>query len=199
MAYIQDGCLVVGISARALFDMDLENNIFEKEGLEAYRAYQIAHEEEVLRPGPCFSLIRSLLEIDRPLRGKKRVEVILMSHNDADVSLRLFRSIEHYGLSVARAVFSGGVLWFPICRLSVRICFYPRMRRKSVGPWSAGSPEASYARIRLRTMGRRRSRGRSASPSTGMRFSFRMRRRRFSGSRDWRLLRRAREGGLAVR
>ena len=63
MAYIQDGCLVVGISARALFDMDLENNIFEKEGLEAYRAYQIAHEEEVLRPGPCFSLIRSLLEI----------------------------------------------------------------------------------------------------------------------------------------
>ena len=113
MAYIQDGCLVVGISARALFDMDLENNIFEKEGLEAYRAYQIAHEEEVLRPGPCFSLIRSLLEIDRPLRGKKRVEVILMSHNDADVSLRLFRSIEHYGLSVARAVFSGGSTLVP--------------------------------------------------------------------------------------
>ncbi|HJA32333.1 MAG TPA: 5'-nucleotidase [Candidatus Eisenbergiella pullicola] len=113
MAYIQDGCLVVGISARALFDMDLENNIFEKEGLEAYRAYQIAHEEEVLRPGPCFSLIRSLLEIDRPLRGKKRVEVILMSHNDADVSLRLFRSIEHYGLSVVRAVFSGGSTLVP--------------------------------------------------------------------------------------
>ncbi|MFR9255171.1 MAG: 5'-nucleotidase, partial [Merdibacter sp.] len=37
MAVTLDNCLVVGISSRALFDLDKENAIFEKEGLDAYR------------------------------------------------------------------------------------------------------------------------------------------------------------------
>lgn len=36
------------------------------------------------------------------------VEVILLSRNSADTGLRVFNSIEHYGLSITRAAFSGG-------------------------------------------------------------------------------------------
>ena len=36
--------LVVGISSRALFDLEEENKIFVEQGLEAYEEFQIAHE-----------------------------------------------------------------------------------------------------------------------------------------------------------
>lgn len=107
MAYDLDGRLVVGVSTRTLFDLTSENMIFEQEGLEAYRSYQIGHEEEILKPGPGFALVRALLAINE-LAGEERVEVIIMSHNNADTSLRFFRSITYYGLHITRAVFSGG-------------------------------------------------------------------------------------------
>lgn len=31
--------LVVGVSSRALFDLEKENELFEKEGISGYRAY----------------------------------------------------------------------------------------------------------------------------------------------------------------
>lgn len=54
------GCLAVGISSRALFDLSYENAIFEKAGLEAYTDYQREHEHDVLKPGTGFPLVRSL-------------------------------------------------------------------------------------------------------------------------------------------
>ncbi len=38
---------MIGISSRALFDLEEENAIFESQGVEAYVDYQIAHEKEV--------------------------------------------------------------------------------------------------------------------------------------------------------
>ena len=38
----------------------------------------------------------------------KPVEVILLSRNSADTGLRIFNSIEHYGLNITRAAFTGG-------------------------------------------------------------------------------------------
>ena len=52
--------MVIGVSARALFDLTFEHAIYEKEGVQAYCDYQIAHEQEPLAPGPGFGLIRSL-------------------------------------------------------------------------------------------------------------------------------------------
>lgn len=102
-----DGCLVVGISSRALFDLSRENEIYETRGLEAYSEYQLAHEEELLKPGSGFALVKALLRLNE-LSEKRIVEVIIMSRNSADTSLRVFRSIEHYGLDITRAVLSGG-------------------------------------------------------------------------------------------
>ena len=38
--------LVIGISSRALFDLSESHKIFENEGIEAYREYQIKNENE---------------------------------------------------------------------------------------------------------------------------------------------------------
>ena len=99
--------LVLAISSRALFDLTESHQIYECEGVEAYRQYQIEHEEEILQPGDAFPLVEKLLNLNSAL-GSPRVEVILISRNSADTGLRAFNSIQHYNLSISRAAFVGG-------------------------------------------------------------------------------------------
>lgn len=107
MAVDFQDCLVIGISSRALFDLHEENAIYETEGLKAYANYQIEHENDVLKPGSGFPLVKALLNLNTI--GKQRlVEVIIMSRNSADTSLRVFNSIRHYGLDITRAALGGG-------------------------------------------------------------------------------------------
>lgn len=99
--------LTVAISSRALFDLAESNDVYEHQGLEAYRQYQIEHEDDVLEPGEAFRLVQKLLNINQ-LLGKPRVEVILLSRNSADTGLRIFNSIKAYDLAITRAAFCGG-------------------------------------------------------------------------------------------
>lgn len=107
MALNLDNKLVVGISSRALFDLEDENRIYEKEGLKAYSEYQIAHEKDILKPGTAFPLIKALHKLNAG--DRYLTEIIIMSRNSADTSLRIFNSIEHYGLNISRAALVGGV------------------------------------------------------------------------------------------
>lgn len=135
MAYSLENRLIIGISTRALFDLRTENRIFEEEGVEAYAKYQREHETEILKPGPGFSLIKALLSLNTPAGmggtpekggcakeqesgtghhvSGNRVEVVLMSKNSPDISLRIFRSIEHYGLDITRSFFTSGAPMAP--------------------------------------------------------------------------------------
>jgi 5'-nucleotidase len=99
--------LVLAISSRALFDLTESHQIYETEGVEAYRQYQIEHEEEILQPGDAFPLVEKLLKLNSTL-DQPRVEVILVSRNSADTGLRAFNSIQHYNLGISRAAFVGG-------------------------------------------------------------------------------------------
>lgn len=99
--------LVVAISSRALFDLEESHRVFMEQGLEAYSAYQIAHESDVLVPGVAFPLVEKLLRLNRDA-PQRRVEVILLSHNSADTGLRIFNSIQHYRLDITRAAFTNG-------------------------------------------------------------------------------------------
>jgi 5'-nucleotidase len=103
--------LVIGISSRALFDLRDSNDVFEKQGVTAYAEYQIQNENEVLSKGVGFALVQKLLRLNQP--KKRLVEVILLSRNSADTGLRVFNSIEHYGLDITRAVFTQGKTPFP--------------------------------------------------------------------------------------
>lgn len=100
--------LIVAISSRALFDLDESNRVFEEQGLDAYCQYQIDHEEDVLNKGSAFELVEKLLAINEMPGAHPGVEVILLSRNSADTGLRIFNSIQHYGLNITRAAFAGG-------------------------------------------------------------------------------------------
>lgn len=106
-AHLFDNKLVIGISSRALFNLDESHRIFEEQGVEAYREYQVAHEDDILSPGDAFPLVKKLLAINQHLKSD-RVEVILLSRNTSDTGLRVFNSIEHFKLKISRAVFTGG-------------------------------------------------------------------------------------------
>ena len=101
-----DNKLVIGVSSRALFDLEAENKIFEEGGLEEYSAYQIEHEKDILKPGTAFPLVKALQQLNT--EGRYLTEIIVMSKNSADTSLRIFNSIEHYKLNISRAALVGG-------------------------------------------------------------------------------------------
>jgi 5'-nucleotidase len=105
--------LTVAISSRALFDLGESHTLFEREGLDAYRAFQMARENELLAPGIAFPLVEKLLRINRLSADTPRIEVILLSRNSSDTGLRIFNSIEHYGLEIVRAAFTNGAPTWP--------------------------------------------------------------------------------------
>jgi 5'-nucleotidase len=101
--------LVIGISSRALFDLRASHELFNAKGLEIYSKYQVANEDAYLEPGVAFPLVRKLLALNDDDVEHPGVEVILMSRNSADTGLRIFNTIEHYGLNIERAAFTNGV------------------------------------------------------------------------------------------
>ncbi|WP_028592674.1 5'-nucleotidase [Paenibacillus massiliensis] len=97
---------VIAVASSALFDLTESDRVFQEEGEAAYRDYQREHENEILAHGVAYPLIKRLLSINTP--EDQLVEVILLSRNDPDTGLRVFKSIEHYGLTISRAVFVAG-------------------------------------------------------------------------------------------
>ena len=87
--------------------MEEENRIFEQEGLEAYSKYQLEHENDILKPGPAFPLVKALHKLN--CDEKKLTEIIIMSKNNTSTSMRIFNSIKHYGLDITRAALVSGM------------------------------------------------------------------------------------------
>ena len=99
--------LIIAISSRALFDLEESHNIYINQGVKTYCQYQIAHENDPLKPGVAFSLVKKLLALNNDETQQEHVEVILLSKNSADTGLRIFNSIEHHQLTITRAAFAG--------------------------------------------------------------------------------------------
>jgi 5'-nucleotidase len=97
--------LVIAISSRALFDLDESHKIYKEQGVKAYAQHQEDNENEILKPGVGFSLVKKLLTLNSP---KTPIDIILLSRNSADTGLRIFNSIEHYQLDISRAAFTRG-------------------------------------------------------------------------------------------
>lgn len=108
MAVNFDEKLVIAISSRALFNLDDSHAIFEREGVDAYCAYQIKSENNPLEPGVAFPLVKKLLALNERNPSNPMVEIILLSRNSADTGLRVFNSIKHHKLNITRASFTRG-------------------------------------------------------------------------------------------
>jgi 5'-nucleotidase len=99
--------LVVAVASSALFNLSDADKIFRDNGLDAYRQYQRDHQDDVLQPGVAFPFIQRLLSLNTH-GSNQPIEVILLSRNDPDTGLRVFRSIEHHALRITRAAFLNG-------------------------------------------------------------------------------------------
>ena len=108
MTYPIEKKLVVGISSNALFDLKKEDDIFKKEGLNAYRNYQIKNRTVVLNKGVAFPFIKRFLHINDIYPKEKPVEVVLLSKNSPETGVRIYNSIKYYGLDITRAAFMSG-------------------------------------------------------------------------------------------
>ena len=89
MAFDFHQYLVIGISSRALFDLEAENRIFEQQGLEAYSRYQLEHEDNILEPGVAFPLVEAILNLNQVVPSRRRVEIVVMSKNNADTKPKI--------------------------------------------------------------------------------------------------------------
>lgn len=106
--------LVVAVSSRALFDLEAEHRIFEKEGIEAYREYQINHATTPLSPGVAFPFIRRLLSLNEYFPDDAEpFRVIVLSRNSPESGQRFFNSCKFYKLPIRGGAFTSGQPTFP--------------------------------------------------------------------------------------
>ncbi len=99
--------LRIGISTRALFNLEEEHAVFEKEGVDAYVELQLERENIPLKKGSGFQVVDRLLKLNED-NDKPFVEVILMSRNSPDLSLRAFNSVRKFGLDIKLGTFTSG-------------------------------------------------------------------------------------------
>jgi 5'-nucleotidase len=105
VSYDLSSLLVVGISSRALFDLEAEDRLYRRLGLEKYRETQLANEKDILDAGTAFPLVKGLLALNT---GRSRcVEVIIVSHNHPETGVRVMNSVRAHGLDITRAAFIG--------------------------------------------------------------------------------------------
>lgn len=99
--------LVIGVSSRALFNLEEENKIFQEQGITAYRKYQLEREADPLDKGTAYYLVKRLLALNE-ITKKPVVEVIVMSRNSPETGVRVLNSIKTYDLGITRVAMSGG-------------------------------------------------------------------------------------------
>lgn len=107
MAHNLQHILVIGVSSRALFDLEQENAIYNEQGLAAFASFQSSNATTLLSKGTAFPLVEALLNLNK-LSDERLVEVVIMSKNSPDTGLRMMHAIEHFGLDISRAALTGG-------------------------------------------------------------------------------------------
>jgi 5'-nucleotidase len=109
MPYPLESKIVIAVSASALFDLSESDAVFRTQGEEVYREWMRDKAEERLEPGNAFWFVKRFLSLNRDYpEGQGPVEVVLLSRNDPEAGIRVFRSIRSYGLGIVRAAFLDG-------------------------------------------------------------------------------------------
>ncbi|UOO37440.1 5'-nucleotidase [Oscillospiraceae bacterium CM] len=108
MPYPIEKKLVVGVSSNALFDLQVEDEIYKEQGLKAYKEYQTDNRTVILGKGLAYPFIRRFLSINKLFPNKQPVEVVVLSKNSPETGLRVFNSICEYKLDISRAAFTSG-------------------------------------------------------------------------------------------
>jgi 5'-nucleotidase len=108
MPFPIDKKLVVGVSSNALFNLEIEDRIFNEEGIEKYRQFQNDNKNKPLAGGIALPFIKRFLNINRVYTQELPVEVVLLSKNSPETGVRIFNAIKNHGLDISRAAFTSG-------------------------------------------------------------------------------------------
>ena len=101
--------LLIGVSARSLFDLKYETGILNKEGLDAYREYQRLHRDEPLKPGVAYRFIQRMLALNSIVdKGSPLVELAIISRMDPDTGCRVMQSLSPLNLNANISIFTSG-------------------------------------------------------------------------------------------
>ena len=99
--------LRIGVSTRALFDLEDEHAVFLENGVVAYANLQQTRENVPLMKGPAFAVVQHLLRLNEP--GERPfVEVVLLSRSSPDQALRAFATAQRHGLAICAGSFTSG-------------------------------------------------------------------------------------------
>lgn len=135
--------LVVGITSSALFDFTLEHQIFETEGLDAFKKYQADNRKKAPSPGAAFPFIKRLLNLNRKFSEQAPVEVVILSRNDPVAGARITDAIPHYDLDITRYFFLSGTSPYPYMK-AVNACLYLSANKDEVKSAVAEGHAAGY-------------------------------------------------------
>ena len=103
--------LTIAVSSSALFDLTESDKIFKNKGEIEYRKFQNKNLKKILKPGIAFLFIRKILYLNEIFKNEIPegvVEVVLLSKNDHETGLRVFKSAEYYNLNISKAGFFSG-------------------------------------------------------------------------------------------
>ena len=108
MAYPIERKLVIAIASSALFDLSESDKVYCEQGIDIYRKFQEKNIDKTLNKGVAFPFIRRFLNLNNLFPEREPVEVVLLSRNSPETGMRVFRSIQKYGLNITRAAFFSG-------------------------------------------------------------------------------------------
>jgi len=109
--------LVIGISATALFDLSQADSLFKNEfknnpanAIAIYREYMLNNEDQLLKKGIGYPLIKALLSLNQYQKDANSplVEVVIMSRNSPDTGIRVLNTIKEHQLDITRSAFTAG-------------------------------------------------------------------------------------------
>lgn len=143
MAYPIEKKLVVGITSTALFDFSQEHQIYQQEGVEAFKRYQEEHRSQLPEPGSAFPFIKRLLNLNSLFPEEKPVEVVILSRNDPQAGLRMMDAVPKYGLDITRSFFLSGADPYPYMK-AVNACLYLSTNTEEVRSAVAEGHPAGY-------------------------------------------------------
>ena len=112
----QNEKMVIAVSSRALFDLEEEHRLFEREEFAAYRTYQVEHQDVPLKPGVAFPFISRLLKLNEIFKDQAPVRVVVLSRNSPETGQRFFNSCRHYSLPIEAGAFTSGQSTFPFMK-----------------------------------------------------------------------------------
>ncbi|XP_048463112.1 cytosolic 5'-nucleotidase 1A-like [Rhincodon typus] len=103
----------IAISARALFDMEEEHELFLTEGKEEYVNHQITNENIPLKEGIVAPFVKAIQMVNNKLLArnpdeKQLFEIILLSTHSAEGGVRIINSVNHYDFEISKFCFLDG-------------------------------------------------------------------------------------------